>query len=609
MAEFNSPFSPFGGTQPEEELLYPEQGMQFGGTGGSLFGAQPTDGGVDPTALAGLGLGGGIVAAGTGGQAATSQVLSPFAQKVAAQDAARLAAQNRPALIGGPTTTQGVLTGPNTPAQYTGTAQGRPVPGTQLAPQGQPPSVRATGGAPAVRGTSGAPMKIAQKVGTAAKASRFASPGSIAYTLADLGTAALTGEGITERIVNPIAGSLAELYYGDGNLPAFSPEELAQIQQGSVAQDPNLPQMSRLGDEPLTFTAPTGPSSTATQSAQLAATLPDDSGLMGAPGIQETGIPTTTLNIDGGSVTVPQALADQTFRGIGAAPMSIEETRARLGGRTLNEYLSAPSGTEGVSGLRTDPQGRMIPAGFETRADAYGDYERESAAREGRLAASMQQPGETTTERDTRAAGERTTGPRTYGGYTTAQLRGMVGGGDALRAAQMRAEAGLNPLTGNREKTEGERAQSFEQDQLQNELLQARLDSFKQTEPGKLSIAESDADQLGLTGKDRQIFIIGKVAGPGVVDRILGKVPTDTKVPTSIIEAKEQRSQLAEARKLFTEGKIPEAADILASIGMINKLTGFPIEPAEYFKPVAPDPPAEGTEPAEPIADVIARNL
>ena len=510
MAEFNSPFSPFGATKPEEELLYPEQGMRFGGTGGSLFGAQPTDGGIDPTALAGLGLGGGIVAAGTGGQAATSQVLSPFAQKIAAQDAARLAAQNRPLLVGQPTTTQGVLVG-NTPAQYTGTAQGRPVPGTQLAPQGQPPSVRATGGAPAVRGTSGAPMRIAQKVGTAAKASRFASPGSIAYTLADLGTAALTGEGITERIVNPIAGSLAELYYGDGNLPAFSPEELAQIQQGSVASDTDLPQMSRLGDEPLTFTAPTGPSSTATQSAQLAATLPDDSGLMGAPDIQGTGIPTTTLDIDGGSATVPQALADQTFRGIGAAPMGVEETRARLGGLTLNEYLNAPSGTEGVSGLRTDPQGRMIPSGFETRADAYGDYEGKSAAREARLAASMQQPGETITERDTRNAAARTTGPRTYGGYTTAQLRDMVGGGDTLRAAQMRAEAGLNPLTGNREQTEGERAQSFEQGQLQNELLQARLDSFKQTEPDKLSKAESYADRLNLQGDTRTAFIFAQM--------------------------------------------------------------------------------------------------
>jgi hypothetical protein len=42
------------------------------------------------------------------------------------------------------------------------------------------------------------------------------------------------------------------------------------------------------------------------------------------------------------------------------APMGQDATRARLGGMTLNEYLNAPAGTPGVSGLRTDPQGRMI---------------------------------------------------------------------------------------------------------------------------------------------------------------------------------------------------------------------------------------------------------
>ena len=42
------------------------------------------------------------------------------------------------------------------------------------------------------------------------------------------------------------------------------------------------------------------------------------------------------------------------------APMGQDATRAALGGMTLNEYLNAPAGTSGVSGLRTDPQGRMI---------------------------------------------------------------------------------------------------------------------------------------------------------------------------------------------------------------------------------------------------------
>jgi len=85
------------------------------------------------------------------------------------------------------------------------------------------------------------------------------------------------------------------------------------------------------------------------------------------------------------------------------APMGQDATQAALGGRTLNEYLNAPAGTEGVSGLRTDPQGRMIPAGFETRAEAFPDFERESAAREARLDA-RPDFGEAASDRDRRAA-------------------------------------------------------------------------------------------------------------------------------------------------------------------------------------------------------------
>ena len=85
------------------------------------------------------------------------------------------------------------------------------------------------------------------------------------------------------------------------------------------------------------------------------------------------------------------------------APMGQDATRAALGGMTLNEYLNAPAGTPGVSGLRTDPQGRMIPAGFETRAEAFPDFERESAAREARLDA-RPDFGEAISDRDRRAA-------------------------------------------------------------------------------------------------------------------------------------------------------------------------------------------------------------
>jgi hypothetical protein len=185
-----------------------------------------------------------------------------------------------------------------------------------------------------------------------------------------------------------------------------------------------------------------------------------------------------------------------------AAPMGVDATRARLGGMTLNQYLNAPGGTEGVSGLRTDPQGRMIPGGFDTRADAYGQYEDEVSQAYQRQSERMQQRA------DQRGG---TAGPRTYGGYTTAQLRGMVGGGDDLRAAQMRAEAGLNPITGNREKTEAERAQSSEQGQLQNQALQARIDVLKQGNPDKVKEAEDAAARMGLEGRAATIFTLGKM--------------------------------------------------------------------------------------------------
>ena len=510
MAEFNSPFSPFGATKPEEELLYPEQGMQFGGTGGSLFGAQPTDGGIDPTALAGLGLGGGIVAAGTGGQAATSQVLSPFAQKVAAQDAARLAAQNRPLLIGQPTTTQGVLV-PET----------RLVQQTQLANPKQLPAVRATGGAPAPTGQivpsggSAKPtIKMAEKVGQAGlpgtagsgSAGKFSFPGASTISkILGTGASFLLPEPLGDSTVSGAYDRLMEAGDVEGAEALGYTDPLTErfnaAYQEMLARK-NVPQMSRLSDEPLTFTAPTGPSSTATQAAQLAATLPEDSGLMGAPGIQGTGIPTTTLDIDGGSATVPQALADQTFRGIGAAPMGVEETRARLGGLTLNEYLNAPSGTEGVSGLRTDPQGRMIPSGFETRADAYGDYERESAAREGRLAARMQQPGESITERDTRNAAARTQSSQNVptdvreamltpeGRRTAKQINRLARWSGSTQGQEMGGVAGLE------QSLQPVDAQQQQYDAMRIQKLGLELDRLQQEEPDKHTVATSEVDSL-----------------------------------------------------------------------------------------------------------------
>ena len=124
-------------------------------------------------------------------------------------------------------------------------------------------------------------------------------------------------------------------------------------------------------------------------------------------------------------------MVNDTARGPNA-PMGQDATRAALGGMTLNEYLNAPAGTEGVSGLQTDPQGRMITpsaqppvaalSSFEKdslarqqRIGGTGSFEGDSAAREARLRAEERQPGETQTQRDTRVAQSRTTGGQTQG--------------------------------------------------------------------------------------------------------------------------------------------------------------------------------------------------
>ena len=198
-------------------------------------------------------------------------------------------------------------------------------------------------------------------------------------------------------------------------------------------------------------------------------------------------------------------------------PMGREETIARLGGRTLNEYLSAPPvRTPGISGLKTDPQGRMIPnqprpttpetvtpqpttpetvtpepvtpevqqpvneTPVATQpASALSDFERESLAREARLAERDRLPGETQTQRDTRLAQSRTdrdtrlaqsrTQGSSQGGLSQADARDLAQGtakdateGERMRALQIQSRLGLGQF-------------KPEQTELQKDFTQRRI--------------------------------------------------------------------------------------------------------------------------------------
>ena len=167
---------------------------------------------------------------------------------------------------------------------------------------------------------------------------------------------------------------------------------------------------------------------------------------------------------------------EQDMAGLGQAQQSKtfsqEETMDRLGGRTLSEYLNAPAGTPGVSGLRTDPQGRMIPnvgqfqpqpvtpqpvtpqapadqlSAFEQASldrqlgiGGTGSFEGDSVLREARLRANERQPGESQTERDTRVAQSRTQGSSAGGQLSQSDLRDLAQGSSKNASDSEKARA------------------------------------------------------------------------------------------------------------------------------------------------------------------------
>jgi hypothetical protein len=514
---------------------------------GSPNPAQDSTGSIDPTVIAGLGMGSGFVASQTGGAPATSQVLSPFAQKIAANDAARLAAQNVPGLIGTPQTYQGVPTGPNTPPQYTGTNAGRLTNGTKVATPVtfQPPAVNGTTTitTPGTQVVTQPPKKVKLtaddfdfKVGskdpysmgagkklassllkgavvnaaiipndigdsslTGAYANRIAAGEDPLVVRESLGTAdesitlsngetmdnawtrpapledkgffdylfgaptqeqaqeylktmptdpaqraslqaTASGNGSPSEISN-IANYLFGREEGgdpnvlkEGSKPFYSGAEQGSPQQiferlrdrGNLTQEQLIgtgqKAAARLG---TTFDPSTGFSQQPflDDQAAMAAAQAEKDFLLARPGYgyagevnnqyspgdfdaiskgvfdtpmtgmrpinADTGEPLSQgvidaaaragLELPSGSVPLPKAP-------VNSRPMGQDETRAALGGRTLSEYLNAPNGTEGVSGLRTDAQGRMIPGGSQTREQAYSGYEKAAAERDQRAA-------------------------------------------------------------------------------------------------------------------------------------------------------------------------------------------------------------------------------
>ena len=273
-----------------------------------------------------------------------------------------------------------------------------------------------------------------------------------------------------------------------------------------------------------------------------------------APGIIDA--PAETPSVDAqeqsGAVVSPFLQSPNTPSGLGGpllrgfdmvndaargpnAPMGQDATRAALGGMTLNEYLNAPAGTPGVSGLRTDPQGRMITPSAQPPVDSAvpttvaqppavalssfeqdslerqqriggtGSFEGDSDARDARLIANERQPGESQTERDTRVAQSRTTGGQTQGmsfddarRIAEGQLaeRGVKNPSvsqvnDLSRAIQSQGPTALTPSEQlARERFEFDKQQALIGDDTADNATTRKINTIKQANP---NISDADA--------------------------------------------------------------------------------------------------------------------
>ena len=209
------------------------------------------------------------------------------------------------------------------------------------------------------------------------------------------------------------------------------------------------------------------------------------------------------LELPMGSVPLPKAP-------VNSVPMGRDATRAALGGMTLNQYLNAADGA--VSGLRTDPQGRMIPARERaaqdgifaydnmTRADAYGDYEERVAEANQRQSDSMRQAGESQAQRDTRNAASRTTGsgnvPRdvrqaldTPANMRTSRQQERASQWEgSSQGKQMGGAAGYAEMNRTPEQKETAR--------LQTEYTQARVEELKKVDPDTYDTAANTVDKF-----------------------------------------------------------------------------------------------------------------
>jgi hypothetical protein len=349
------------------------------------------------------------------------------------------------------------------------------------------------------------------------------------------------------------------------------------------------------------------------------------------------------------SPDTPSGLAGPLLRGFDMvndaargpnAPMGQDATRAALGGMTLNEYLNAPAGTEGVSGLRTDPQGRMItqtpplrvepevvqppvdrniiPAvsqppvdsavpsattqppvdalsSFEQdslsrqqRIGGTGSFEGDSEAREAKLREMDRRPGESQADRDTRVAQSKTTGGQT-GGMSFDDARRRAEGQLAARGVKNPSASQVNALARSIQAGEPERLEGLETKRAKDVV-------DLKTAQATLNRPEFEGRVYTVNGVT---FAQTSRGGAQVID-------TGTETPQeSTAQMKDfvfTLEQIDKAREAFAAGDVDKANDIITAAGI--QKNGFDVTASEYFGDAT-----TSVTPPDPASPVTASGL
>ena len=315
---------------------------------------------------AGLGLGGAAFAAQVGRAPAPVPMggqLSPLAQQVAQNDAARQAAVRQAA------------------------AASRPI-GSNLPANPASPAVGSSGGTrlpsnPSVAAARQAAATSAQRV--------VPSLASRALPMLGQGGAAVAGGYTLGSVLDnafDISGNIARGLFPDA--PTLTREERAALGQADAETEtiPATTDGSIIGNQPASggFGTQYNPYGLPRARQDDVTPLQEIGEVLGGPFRPS---PAAVEAIEARTQAEPTILPDAAEEPTVPAMDTINDVMSRAGVPTQDQLVSAiqapTQAAQPAMGLRTDPQGRMIPAGFETRAEALPEYERQAAAREARL--------------------------------------------------------------------------------------------------------------------------------------------------------------------------------------------------------------------------------